>query len=114
MEWTGEERRGIPIHILNHIDEKLDSHVNKVESMVQEHTEEEMDRYKEILAKIESHRQENELRHSSLSSSFMSYAERVDTFCQNIAEAFPHNEQGKPDFHGHGRAHISWIENSNR
>ena len=44
----------------------------------------------------------------------MSYAERVDTFCQNIAEAFPHNEQGKPDFHGHGKAHISWIENSNR
>ena len=35
-EWQGEERRGIPIHILNHIDERLEQHTNRVDGQFTE------------------------------------------------------------------------------
>ena len=34
--WQGEERRGIPIHILNHIDERLEQHTNRVDTQFSE------------------------------------------------------------------------------
>lgn len=113
-EWLGQERRSIPVHVLNHIDERLATHTERVSKVVADHTREEMDRYKEILDKIDAHRADSEDRHGALSDAFAQYASKMDDFCHAISQAFPKDDEGKPDFRGHGQAHASWMANSER
>lgn len=99
--WEGHERRGIPIHVLNYIDKRLDTRIEEVKQLFLDHTREEMDRYTEILQKIEDSRTASEERHATLIQQLT-----VNIGHQKMIEtAFLKTENGDPDFHGHHNDH---------
>ena len=100
----------IPFHVVKHIDDRLDSHILKVEKLFSDHTRDEMDRYAEILRKIESNNEGAEKRFAGLSGVVKESVEKTERTYEAFAEAFPLNKHGKPDFTGHAKAHESWIE----
>lgn len=102
--WAGEERRGIPMHILNYMDERLAGHTRHIEGIFQQHTEEEMDRYASIVESIEAHTKASEARHGALIQSINAYMEHQD----QIRGAFLKDESGRPDYHGH------WYDHNHR
>lgn len=117
--WAGDERRSIPIHILNHVDERLGVHAERVEKAFVEHTAEEMDRYTdirndytELRSILNEHRAESSRKHIELCKSFDAFSDRTEMIYTNLNEAFPTDRNGKPDFHGHAKAHEAWIESS--
>lgn len=83
------------------MEERLANHAAHIEATFSSHTKDEMERYQEIIDKIDKVSREAAARHSTLLSAF-----------ENFNEAFPVNDKGKPDFHGHAQAHKSWIEQS--
>ena len=119
--WDGAERRSIPIHILNHVSDRLSEHTNKVEETFRRHTEEEMERYEDILQtasnideKLDAHIKASEDRHTATNQMFLSYAEKMDKMVEGFLSAFPKDADGKPDFRGHNKAHVGWMEGSDR
>jgi hypothetical protein len=100
-DWHGEERRGIPIHILNYVDERLSTHVEKVEALMAGHVGEEMERYQEIITLIEEKDRKSEERHHSLVQSITAYMGHVEM----VQGAFIEDEKGHPDFVGHRNDH---------
>lgn len=102
-EWQGDERRGIQIHILNYIDERLDSRIGEVKALFVEHTTDEMERYTEILRQIDDSRKASETRHGELIKQLTVNISHQ----QSIENAFIKDEMGKPDFVGHHYDHFS-------
>lgn len=92
------------------MDAKLAEHAAEIKAIIHGHIDDEMDRYREILDTISAHKEDSETRHAQMSQSLMNYAERMDTFFQGIALAFPKGPDGKPDYHGHGEYHSMLIE----
>lgn len=90
--WDGDERRAIPIHILNHIDQRLSEHAKTVD-----------DRLEEIQSCLEASEQANSDRHTVLVDRITSVMGKYEL----MEAAFIKTEEGTPDFHGHWYDHIS-------
>jgi hypothetical protein len=101
QEWHGEERRGIPIHILNYMDERLKAHVDHVENIFKFHTEEEMKRYGDILKMIGESRKAAEGRHAEIMELMSGFTYK----CKSVTDAFLKAPDGTPDFDGHRYDH---------
>lgn len=107
--WAGEERRSIPIHVLNHIDEKLAQHTERVEAAFAEHTMDEQNRYQAIQETIDQHRMDSERRHEELGRSINAFMERTADLHNDFVSAFPRDTLGKADFAGHRIDHEARI-----
>lgn len=115
--WEGDERRAIQTHVLNWVEERLTTHVDKVEKLFDNHTREEMERYQEILEMIaqntrliEMNAAASEKRHADICRSIDSYMDKSEKVYDALKAAFVKDPKGDPDFYGHARAHESWIE----
>lgn len=96
-DWNGSERRSIPIHILNHIDERLEVHAAKVE-----------EQFEALRAQI-----------TSLTLSITSWMEKepesIAVKCEKLIDealpVHPSNQQATPSEkrHEHRKAHADWI-----
>ncbi len=102
--WDGEERRGIPMHILNYMDDRLAGHTRHIEEILEHHTGEEMERYTAIVESIKAQTNASEARHSALIQSLNAYMIRQE----DMRGAFLKNEDGHPDYHGH------WYDHNHR
>lgn len=122
-EWNGAERRGIPIHVLNYMDERLQAHVEHVEEIFNAHIKDEMARYNDILETIKRNREQTaaeisaiaeeieelntnaQRRHDSLVQSLNAYSDGMNHKCQDVTSAFIKGPDGLPDFEGHRNDH---------
>lgn len=90
-DWDGEERRGIPIHILNYVDTKMDDHLAKVQALVEENNQH-----------VDKWNKDAEERHNQLThqlSILIGKQELINT-------AFVEDHRGEPDYHGHRHDHL--------
>jgi len=136
--WTGEERRGIQIHVINYIDDRLKEHTSTLEMTlgqkiadvklsVEGHTVEEMERYTAIQTQLkdycdsmakqarhsEDRHAETQHRINSLAQSIEAWMAGQDDFADAMKRAFPKDDEtGKPDYDGHRTAHLAWITDS--
>ncbi len=100
-EWHGEERRGIPIHILNYMDERLNTHTERIEHVFHAHTADEMDRYNAILNRIEEGQKAATERHKTV----METISHFNGKCSSVHSAFIKLPDGTYDFDGHRYDH---------
>jgi len=107
--WHGDERRGIPIHILNHVDERLGQHSFRIEKLLMDHTDDEMERYQEIISRIDRNSEDSQRRHEATAKAIVDHMSKTDMIYEHLIEAFPPDDRGKPDFIGHATAHKKWI-----
>ena len=113
--WDGLERRtipvlpaggaggGIPIALLQYLDARLNAHMARYETMMREHTVEEMERYQRIETAVQSAAAASEARHVMLTQQILAGSQRADL----VEAAFARDEQGKPDYAGHRGDHTS-------
>lgn len=100
--WDGVERR-------------VRNELGTFTKMLDSHVKDEMERYGEIIDRQDQ--MDNKLSHieksqSELSKSIMAFMENHGSFISAIQRAFPKDEEGKPDYDGHKKAHLSWISNA--
>jgi predicted Ser/Thr protein kinase len=114
--WTGAERRGIPIEILNYVKSVVADETKEIKQSFAEYREEfashdadEMRRYDQILENQKINAQAAESRYAELIRSVDSYTEKTEHFQDSIKDAFLVNRHGKPDFVGHAEAHQAWV-----
>ena len=105
-EWDGVERR-------------VGDSVDRFSRLLKQHTEDEMDRYDQIITKINANDHKSEARHDEtqsrlnhLSQSIENFMAEQSLFHEAIKRAFPRDEDGHPDYDGHRSAHLSWIKSS--
>jgi hypothetical protein len=99
---------------------RTDDHLGNFKTMLEAHTTEEMDRYDQIINKINANEQRSTDRHDEtheriahLTHSVESWMNGNGEFIEAIKRAFPKDkETGKPDYDGHRTAHLAWIEDS--
>lgn len=104
-DWDGGERRSIPVHILNYMDERLAFHTQNVEELFNGHTKDEMVRYDLILKMIADNGEKSQARHNELVDALAEYTVNMDVKCRNVLSAFIKDESGAPDFDGHRQDH---------
>lgn len=117
-----EERRHDPqisLAVITHMEERLTAHAKQMSEKFDSHTRDEMDRfdeiankYAEVLALIAQNNIASNERHKSLLESVDNHMRKTESIYECIAEAFPADKKGKPDFAGHANAHDKWIENA--
>lgn len=112
QDWDGKERREIPFHLVNYMNDKLAQHAQDTRQILADHAQEEMARYSEMLNSIDHVREANERRYDALASAIGAYTEKVDEFYKSVEQAFPRTEDGKADFSGHAKAHKAWMASS--
>lgn len=100
-EWNGEERRGIPIHILNFIEEKIDAAFGKMEHLLHKHIGDEEQQIGAILTQLQHNVKRAEERHDALQASLTCYFDQQQT----LEAAFLKRENGQPDLDGHRTDH---------
>ena len=100
-DWQGDERRSIPIHILNYIDDRLDTRINEVKKLFVDHTTDEMERYAQIISSIDGSRKASEERHNELIHQLTIHIGHAKL----VESAFLTDEKGNPDFSGHHYDH---------
>jgi hypothetical protein len=103
-EWNGEERRSIPIHVLNYMDHRLGEHTNRIEDLFKEHITDEMERYGDIVNKLESSAIASQKRHSILIDQLTIVTGNTEL----IKGAFPKSKEGLPDYNEHHDYHFTW------
>lgn len=108
--WGGEERRSIPIHVLDHVDRRLNAHTDRVVDLFKTHTDDEMERYQEILRTIAAHRDESDRRHFELAKAITAHMEQTALHIRMLTRAFPEGENGEPDLNGHAEDHKFRIQ----
>lgn len=102
-EWHGEERRGIPLHILNYMDDRLKTHTEHIEKVFNDYTAEEMERYNAILNKIEDGQKSAVARHEAV----MEVVGHFNGKCKDVHSAFLKTPEGEYDFEGHRNDHYT-------
>jgi len=114
-DWKGDERRSIPIHVLNYIKEIVTEETVELKTSFDEykrnfaaHDHDEMARYDAILQNQIANAKESADRHYALVDSLTASMGRI----QLAETAFIKNHNGDPDFHGHREAHEVWIAES--
>jgi hypothetical protein len=83
--------------------------------MLETHTTEEMERYGEIIGRLdqtETNLASLNRGQQSMNQSITAFMEGQGTFIAAIIRAFPRDDEGKPDYDGHKKAHLSWISNA--
>ena len=100
-DWIGEERRSIPIHILNYMDERLKTHTDHIEMVFTNHTADEMERYTAILDKITAGQKAAAERHEAITETLANFNSK----CKNVFSAFLKTPDGDYDFDGHRYDH---------
>lgn len=109
-----DELNSISLPVLNHLESKLTEHADRLESVVLKHTEEEMGRYSSILKTLEDHVKNSESRHNLLKEEVQANSRRMDKFHGSVSLAFNKDEEGNPDFKGHGKVHLVWENNKEK
>ena len=94
---------------------RADDHLGNFKTLLEAHTREEMERYDEIIDRIDQ--TDTKLLHiersqTAMNSSIQSFMDVHGGFFAAIQRAFPKDEEGKPDYDGHKKAHLSWISNA--
>jgi hypothetical protein len=96
-------------------------HECKLEHILMQHTSEEMERYTEIMNKIDDNdassinrHHETQSRIDALSQSINAFISSNQEFMNGVRKAFPRDDDGSPDFTGHRNAHQNWIANDKR
>jgi hypothetical protein len=100
-EWTGDERRSIPVHILNYMDTRLGEHTTRIEALFQDHVTDEMERYGDIINRIDASAKASQDRHTALVDQITVFTGRVEL----VEKAFPESKQGWPDYNKHHGYH---------
>ncbi len=84
-----------------------------------DHTSDEMDRYGDILTRIDDNNEASIKRHdetheriSHLTQSIESFIHEQSEFITGMRRAFPKDDEGKPDYDGHRTAHLAWISDT--
>lgn len=101
---------------------RADDHLGNFKSLLEKHTAEEMERYQEIIERLGSTEEtvtsiDERLDHiedgqKAMNQSIHAFMETHGQFFTAIQRAFPKDEDGKPDYDGHKKAHLSWISNA--
>lgn len=119
MDWDGEERRSLPIHLLKFVEERIINHTTEMRKTLSDHTDDEMDRFDQIVNKInvndaksESRHDETQSRLNHLSQSIENFLAEQELFHAAIKRAFPKDEEGHPDYDGHRGAHLAWMSDA--
>ncbi len=99
----GTERRSLPIHVLNYMDDRLQTHSDNIEKLLKDHVSEEAIRFDSLEDKINDNDKLAQSRHGALIASINSYMSKQETF----EHAFLRTTDGKPDVHGHYTDHES-------
>ena len=94
--------------------------LNRFHTILESHTKEEMERYNEIISKIDDNDNASIDRHDEallkikhLTDSVNAWMNGNGEFISAIRRAFPKDDEGKPDYDGHRTAHLSWISDAN-
>lgn len=97
-EWQGEERRAIPIHILNHIDSRLSEHADRVENQLGETNR----RIQNLTLSINSWMEKEPA----------ALADRLEDIVDEMIPPHPDNKDATKaeKRHEHRKAHASWIK----
>jgi hypothetical protein len=83
--------------------------------LLEEHTKGEMERYDEIIDRLdqtETNLGRINQTQIAMNQSIHAFMEAHGGFITTIQRAFPKDEEGKPDYDGHKKAHLSWISNA--
>jgi hypothetical protein len=101
---------------------RADDHLENFTAVLEKHTVEEMERYKEIIDRLGATEEatmsiDKRLNHiengqKAINQSIHAFMEAHSTLFYAIQSAFPKDEEGKPDYDGHKKAHLSWISNA--
>jgi hypothetical protein len=94
---------------------RTDDHLGSFKVMLETHTTEEMERYAEIIGRLdqtETNLASLNRGQQSMNQSITAFMEGQGTFIAAIIRAFPRDDEGKPDYDGHKKAHLSWISNA--
>ncbi len=124
QDWSGAERRSLPIHIINWVKDEVKDSTASMEALLKAHTEDEMDRYDQIIRQIRDNNTKSEERHDvtqsfvqsnqakieHLQQSITSFMDGTADFHAAIKRAFPKDTEGNPDYDGHRGAHLAWID----
>lgn len=88
-------------------------------TLLRNHTQEEMDRYNEIIKQIGTNDESSIERHNdtqrrldSLTDSIDSFVAETSEFHSAVRRAFPKDDEGRPNYDGHRREHLSWISDA--
>jgi len=111
-EWGGEDRRSIPIHILNYVKDTVTSETEEIKRIFAQHSQYESDRYNEILESQRISSEKAQERYNHLIRSVEAYTNKTEALQENMQAAFLTTRHGKPDYLGHANAHESWIESA--
>ena len=110
QDWPGDERRSIPIHILNFVDEKMESQTKQIKDIFEDHEIKEMARYSSIEGDVKDLKNDFHI----LTSNITSFMDRTTEFHTDVKAAFPKNEDGNPDFGGHASDHKHRISTADQ
>ena len=102
----------ISIAVLEHMEARLTAHHTTILKTLDVHTEEEMERYNQILSLIAQSNTDHNERHKSLLISVDNHMAKTSQIYASLCEAFPVDKKGNPDFRGHAMAHEAWIESA--
>jgi len=105
-DWAGEERRSIPVHILNYMDTRLGEHTDRIEGLFREHITDEMERYSDIISRIDASSEASQERHNVLVDRLTVFTGQVEL----MEKAFPESKQGWPDYVKHHKYHYTKEE----
>ena len=100
-------------------DRRAQDSLNRFHTILESHTKEEMERYNEIISKIDDNDNASIDRHDEALRKIKHLTDSVDAwmsgngeFISAIRRAFPRDDEGKPDYDGHRTAHLSWISDA--
>jgi hypothetical protein len=103
-EFTGEERRSIPVHVLNYMDHKLDEHTQRIENLFKEHIADEAQKHSAVIYNLEVSAKASQSRHAALMTQFNMISENIE----EINNAFPKSKEGLPGYEEHHNYHFTW------
>ena len=101
---------------------RTDDHLGTFKTMLEKHTAEEMERYDEIIERLGTTEETVtsidtriggiEKGQAAMNASIHAFMDTHGSFFTAIQRAFPRDDEGKPDYDGHKKAHLSWISNA--
>jgi hypothetical protein len=101
---------------------RADDHLGNFKTLLERHTAEEMERYNEIIERLGTTEETVtsidariggiETGQKAMNASILSFMEENGAFFAAIKRAFPKDDEGRPDYDGHKKAHLSWISNA--
>ena len=92
--------------------ERTNDHLDDFKSMLLKHTAEEMEKYNEIIERLdqtETNLDKLTRSQTAMNQSIHAFMTGQEAFISAICRAFPKDEDNKPDYDGHRKAHLEWI-----